>query len=163
MPSLFFTPFSPTGNQPCLCLCFGFSHITMILPWRRIILHLSHIFLMEGFTFILITIPFCLGTPCNSSFGEIIYRDLYRNLITGQYPNIIHSQLSGNTRGHDMSVRQLNLKGCVWHCFDYSAFKFKNIILCQNNPSAFLFRIVVSVYLSNPHSSVKDREHLPQP
>ena len=38
-------------NQPCLCLCFGFSQMTITRPLRLITLHLSQIFLTEGFTF----------------------------------------------------------------------------------------------------------------
>ena len=39
-------------DQPCLCLCFGFSQMTMILPFLLMILHFSQIFLTDGFTFI---------------------------------------------------------------------------------------------------------------
>jgi len=40
-------------NQPCFCLCLGFSQITMILPFLLMILHFSHIGFTEGLTFIL--------------------------------------------------------------------------------------------------------------
>ena len=37
---------------PCLCLCLGFSQITLITPFLLMILHLSHIFFTDGLTFI---------------------------------------------------------------------------------------------------------------
>lgn len=37
--------------QPCLCLCFGFSQMTITWPFLLMILHLSQIFFTEGFTF----------------------------------------------------------------------------------------------------------------
>src|SRR3954451_14440561 len=43
---------------PCRCLCRGFEQMTSAAPWRRMILHFSHIGLTEGRTFI---IPFQLG------------------------------------------------------------------------------------------------------
>ena len=42
-------------NYPCLCLCLGFSQITLITPFLLITLHLSHIFFTDGLTFIFFT------------------------------------------------------------------------------------------------------------
>ena len=38
--------------QHCFCLCFGFSQITMTLPFLLIILHFSHMGFTLGLTFI---------------------------------------------------------------------------------------------------------------
>ena len=38
-------------HQPCLCLCFGFSQITLILPFLLMILHFSQIGLTDDLTF----------------------------------------------------------------------------------------------------------------
>ncbi len=76
-----------------------------------------------------------LGTPSDSSLGRIIDRDLYRDLVARQDPDIIHPQLARNMRGHDHIVRQLYLEGCVWKCFYDDTFKFNNIILRQTFPS----------------------------
>ena len=46
------------GNQPCLCLCFGFSQITLMLPFLLIILHLSQIGFTDDLTFIGILLSF---------------------------------------------------------------------------------------------------------
>ena len=42
---------------PCLCLCFGFSQITLIRPFLLMILHLSQIGFTDALTFIKIS-PF---------------------------------------------------------------------------------------------------------
>ena len=39
-------------HQPCLCLCFGFSQITLILPFLLMILHFSQIGFTDDLTFI---------------------------------------------------------------------------------------------------------------
>ena len=41
-------------SYPCLCLCFGFSQITITRPLRLITLHLSQIGFTDGLTFIFI-------------------------------------------------------------------------------------------------------------
>ena len=38
-------------DQPCLCLCLGFSQITLILPLRLMILHFSQIGFTDDLTF----------------------------------------------------------------------------------------------------------------
>ena len=38
-------------NQPCLCLCFGFSQIIRTLPFLLITLHFSHIGFTDDLTF----------------------------------------------------------------------------------------------------------------
>jgi len=41
-----------TGDQPCFCLCFGLSQMTITRPLRLMILHFSQIGFTEGLTFI---------------------------------------------------------------------------------------------------------------
>ena len=56
-----YMPFSLTAahgviyfNQPCFCLCLGFSQMTMTRPLRLIILHFSQMGFTEGLTFIVL-------------------------------------------------------------------------------------------------------------
>ena len=42
--------------QPCLCLCFGFSQMTMMFPFLLMILHFSQMGFTEDLTFIVITL-----------------------------------------------------------------------------------------------------------
>src|SRR3954466_2791233 len=39
---------------PCRCLCRGFEQMTSTAPWRRMILHFSHIGLTDGRTFMVL-------------------------------------------------------------------------------------------------------------
>src|SRR5664279_5893060 len=50
-------------TYPCLCLWRGFEQITRTAPWRRMILHFSHIGLTDGRTFM---IPFGSCPPTGS-------------------------------------------------------------------------------------------------
>jgi hypothetical protein len=51
-PLDFYFEQKPANNHPCLCLWRGFSQITRTIPFRFMILHLLHIFLTDGRTFI---------------------------------------------------------------------------------------------------------------
>ena len=45
-------------HQPCLCLCLGFSQITLILPFLLMILHFSQIGFTDDLTFTVILLSF---------------------------------------------------------------------------------------------------------
>ncbi len=47
------------SDQPCLCLCFGFSQITRITPLRFTTLHFSHMGLTDALTFTMYAPFFC--------------------------------------------------------------------------------------------------------
>ena len=49
--------------QPCLCLCFGFSQITLILPFLLMILHFSQIGLTDDLTFTVILLSVIVRPP----------------------------------------------------------------------------------------------------
>ena len=65
-------------NQPCFCLCLGFSQMTITRPLRLMILHFSQMGLTEGLTFILsflLALLFGrlrLAAPGDSTPGQII-------------------------------------------------------------------------------------------
>mgnify|MGYP007089890177 FL=1 len=52
-----------TIYQPCLCLCFGFSQITLILPFLLMILHFSQIGLTDDLTFTVILLSVIVRPP----------------------------------------------------------------------------------------------------
>jgi len=51
--TLDFLLFSQVGDYPCLCLCLGFSQITLIRPFLLMILHFSQIGFTDDLTFTL--------------------------------------------------------------------------------------------------------------
>jgi len=90
---------------PCLCLCFGFSQMTITLLFLLIILHFSHIGLTDGLTFIIKSLTFnraiFYNRPYNKSnlfrspgypaFVQVVNRNFDRDFVSRQNPNIIHS------------------------------------------------------------------------
>ena len=46
-------PSAVAVDYPCLCLCFGFSQITLIRPFLLMILHFSQIGFTDDLTFML--------------------------------------------------------------------------------------------------------------
>ena len=70
---------------------------------------------------------FC--SPGNASLGQVVDRNLDGYAVTGQDLDIVHTELSGNVRGHDMTVRKLHLEAGVRQCLNDRAFKFDHVIL----------------------------------
>ena len=59
-------------DQPCLCLCFGFSQIIRILPFLLITLHFSQIGFTDERTFMGFLLPRCIETPACRGHAEIL-------------------------------------------------------------------------------------------
>ena len=115
------------------------------------------------FYFHLITIPFLFCTPGDAALGEVVYRNLNRYLVTGQYPDIVHSELTRNVRGHYMTVGQLYLEGGIGQCLNYRPFKFHYIVLSQNYPSkpAMISKNILSANLCQKQRTViRDRNRM---
>ena len=93
------TPFVQVA-QPCFCLCFGFSQMTMTRPLRLMILHFSQMGFTDGRTFIVI--PSLSGSvfaaPGDPASGQIIGREFNGNFIPGIDPDEVHPHLSGDMR-----------------------------------------------------------------
>ena len=89
--------------------------------------------------FITPTLSLLLCTPGYASLIQVVYRHLNGYAVTGQYSDIVHSQLTGYMSGYDMLIRQLYLEGRIRQCFHNHAFKLDYVILRQNNPSSAMF------------------------
>jgi len=120
---------------PCLCLCLGFSQMTMTLLCLFIILHFSHIGLTDGLTFIFITHPFkfLFRSPCYSAFVQIVNRNLDRDFVPRQNSYVIHPQFPGYVSRDCVVVRQFYFKHRVGQRFGHNAFKLYDIVFRQNN------------------------------
>jgi len=78
------------------------------------------------------TIPFIcflLGTPSNASLGQIVYRHLNGNLVTGEDSYIVHSEFTRYVSSNYMLVRELDLEGCIGQSLNYDTLKLNYIIL----------------------------------
>ena len=53
---------------------------------------------LHGRSYFHVDKPTLLSTPGNSAAGQVIGRHLHCDLVTGQNPDEIHSELSGNMR-----------------------------------------------------------------
>ena len=82
------------------------------------------------------TLSLLLCSPGYASLVEIVNRDLDGYAVTGQYSDIVHSELSRYMSGHYMTVGKLYLEGGVRQCLYDCTFKFNYVILWQNNPSS---------------------------
>ena len=76
---------------------------------------------------------FC--SPRDSSLGKIIDRNLDRDLITGGYLDIVHTELARDVGGYNMLVGKLHFEYGVRQSLNYRTLEFNNVILRQNNPS----------------------------
>ena len=115
--------------------------MTMMRPFRLIILHFSHIGFTEGLTFMIFT-SFCsarfiavplafylLGAPGDAPLGEIVGGNFHRYLIAGQDADVVHAQLAGDMRQDDMPAGQPHLELGIWQCFYYLALDLNDILL----------------------------------
>ena len=90
-----------------------------------------HFLLTFPFRFFIVGLSF---SPGYAALVEVINRHFNSNAVTRYYFNIIHSELPGDMRSYDMSIRKLDFEGRVGKCFNNGTLKLDNIILWQNNP-----------------------------
>ena len=115
------------------------------------ILHLSHIFLTEGRTFIIkflsvyLLITYLSRPAAADDFlrsylfaaiGDppavrVVHGKFDRNLVTRQDLDVMHTHLAGNVSQYLVAVLELNPKHSVGQCFEDCALKFDNILFCQ--------------------------------
>jgi hypothetical protein len=89
--------------------------MTITRPWRRMTLHLSHIGLTLGRTFIVsLPVPENDATP-----GEVVRGDFNLDAITRKDPDAMHAHLSGAMGQHVMPVLELHLEHCIWQRLDH--------------------------------------------
>ena len=118
------------SDQPCLCLCFGFSQITMTLPLRLMTLHFSHMGLTLGLTFIVVNL--LLASPGDAAARQIVRRHLNRNLVTGEDSDKVHPELAGNMRQNGVSTANIDREHGIRQCIGYDALKFDYVVFCQD-------------------------------
>src|SRR5439155_15321797 len=101
-------------GYPCTCLWRGSVQMTRTFPCRRMTLHLSHMGLTDGRTFIA---AFASSRPVardvlpvperDAPAGEVVGRDLDLDPITGGDADVVHPHLAGDVREHLVPVVEL--------------------------------------------------------
>src|SRR4029077_14984190 len=114
--------------------------ITRITPPRRTTLQCSQIFLTEVLTFIAVLL---LVPVDDASAGEIVRRELHRDLVAGQYLDEMHAHLARDMGEYLVTVLELHTEHRVRQWLDHGALEL----------DAFFFRQALSFV-----SSVRHRE-----
>ena len=75
------------------------------------------------------TLSLLLCTPGYTAFCKVIYRDLNGYSVTGQYSDIVNSELSREMSGYYMPIGKLYLEVSIRQCLNDCTFKFYSVIL----------------------------------
>ncbi len=73
-----------------------------------------------------------LASPGDPAAGDVVRGHLHRDLIAGEYPNKVHSELTGNVRQNNVAIADIHLKHGVGQGFYYRALEFDYIVFCQS-------------------------------
>src|SRR5699024_8444137 len=103
--------------------------MTMTRPFRRMILHFSHMGLTDGLTFM--SKLLLLTTPGNPATGQVVGTHLHRDFVTRQNSDEIHSEFSGNVRQNGMAISNIYLECGVGQRLYDGTLDFDHIGFCQ--------------------------------
>ena len=70
-----------------------------------------------------------LGAENDARTTQVIRSQLNRNLVTGQYANVVHTHLPGNKAQHDMTIFELYPERCIGKVFDNLSLHFYQVFL----------------------------------
>jgi hypothetical protein len=128
---------------PWRCLCLGLGQITRTRPLRMMILHLSHIFLMDARIFIM---PSFASWPCaarrpaasleavgDPSARQVIRRQFNFYLVTRQNADEVLAHLPGDvSENHVFLAFEPHAKHGVGQGFQHSANDFNRFFFCHS-------------------------------
>ena len=95
-------------HQPCLCLCLGFSQITLILPFLLMILHFSQIGFTDDLTFTVILLSFVVRLP--SVPGTHQAKNMLKTALRLQYLYKIVRKMGAIQASQQSSLEHYNTK-----------------------------------------------------
>ena len=74
-----------------------------------------------------------LASPGDPAAGDVVWRHLHRDLVTGEDLDKVHPELSGNVSQYGVTVADIHLEHGVGQGFYDRALKFDYIVFCQSN------------------------------
>ena len=73
------------------------------------------------------------AAPGDSALGGVIDRNLDRDLVTQQDPDIVHAEFTGDMGSYDHIVRQFDFEGRVGENLNNGTLKLHYVIFRQKN------------------------------
>jgi hypothetical protein len=112
--------------------------MTITVPWRRMTLQLSQRALMDALTFngsscslVLVPVDGSFQSVGDASAGQVVWRELDPDAVSGQDSDEIHPELPGDMGQHAVAVLKLDREHRIWERLDYRSFDFDRVSLCH--------------------------------
>jgi hypothetical protein len=108
--------------------------MTITVPWRRMTLQLSQRALTEALTFNGSSVFSVLSVGLLESVrdpatGQVVWRQLDSDTVTGQDPDEVHPQLPADVGEHPVAVLQLDREHGIRERLDDRSFDFDRVFL----------------------------------
>ena len=108
--------------------------MTITVPWRRMTLQLSQRALTEALTFNGSSVFSVLSVGLLESVrdpatGQVVWRQLDSDSVTGQDPDEVHPQLAADVGEHPVAILQLDREHGVRERLDDRSFDFDRVTL----------------------------------
>src|SRR5687767_5630096 len=128
------TPAMRAIGYPCRCLCLGLLQMTITVPRRRMTLQLSQRTLTEALTFngssiVCWSAGRSLESVGDPAAGQVVWRQLDADAVTGQDADEVHAQLAADVGEHPMAVLQLDREHGVRERLDDRPLDFDRVTL----------------------------------
>src|SRR6266498_157364 len=121
-------------SYPCRCLCRGFVQMTRTRPWRRMILHRSHIFFTDGRTFIARTSPSLVAVH-DPAARQVVRRQLHQHPVPREDPDVVHPHLPRDVSQNVVPVFELHPEHGVGERLGDRSLDLDGVLLRQALPS----------------------------
>ena len=72
-----------------------------------------------------------LGTPSNTTAGQVVGRHLNGDLVAGENADKVHAELAGDVRQNLVTTRDLNLERGVWQRLYDGTFQLNYVVFCH--------------------------------
>src|SRR6266545_4585972 len=108
--------------------------MTRTRPWRRMILHRSHIFFTDGRTFIVRTSPSLVAIH-DPAARQVIWRQLNQHPVPWEDPDVVHPHLSRDVSQNVVPVFELHPEHGVGERLGDRSLDLDSVLLRQALPS----------------------------